>query len=50
MGVSKAQVERMLDLDHASRLDQIESAFKASISNLRSTHSRRGVAAPPDYN
>jgi antitoxin HicB len=29
MGVSKVQVERMLDLDHASRLEQIEAAFKA---------------------
>jgi antitoxin HicB len=29
MGVSKAQVERMLDLNHASRLEQIEAAFKA---------------------
>jgi antitoxin HicB len=29
MCVSKAQVEHMLNLDHASRLEQIEAAFEA---------------------
>jgi antitoxin HicB len=28
LGVSKSQVERLLDLSHASRLEQIESAFR----------------------
>ena len=28
-GISKAQVERLLDLDHHSRLDQVEAAFAA---------------------
>jgi antitoxin HicB len=29
MGISKAQVERLLDLRHGSRLEQIELAFRA---------------------
>ena len=28
LGISKSQVERLLDLQHASRLEQIESAFR----------------------
>jgi len=28
LGISKSQVERLLDLGHASRLEQIESAFR----------------------
>jgi len=29
MGIQKQQVERLLDLDHASRIEQLESAFAA---------------------
>jgi len=29
VGIAKANVDRLFDLDHASRLDQIESAFHA---------------------
>ena len=29
LGVSKPQVERLFDLTHASRLEQIEQAFRA---------------------
>jgi antitoxin HicB len=29
LGVSKPQVERLLDLGHGSRLEQIEQAFRA---------------------
>ena len=28
LGISKSQVERLLDLQHSSRLEQIESAFR----------------------
>jgi antitoxin HicB len=29
MGIHKQQVERLLDLDHASRIEQLEAAFRA---------------------
>jgi len=29
MGISKSQVERLLDLQHGSRWEQIEGAFRA---------------------
>jgi len=29
MGIHKQQVERLLDIDHASRIEQLESAFAA---------------------
>jgi len=35
MGIHKQQVERLLDLDHASRIEQLEAAFTAL--NMRLT-------------
>jgi antitoxin HicB len=29
MGIHKQQVERLLDIDHASRIEQLEAAFAA---------------------
>jgi len=29
MGIHKQQVERLLDLDHTSRIEQMELAFRA---------------------
>jgi hypothetical protein len=28
MGIHKQQVDRLLDLDHASRIEQLEAAFR----------------------
>ena len=36
MGIHKQQVERLLDLDHASRIEQLEAAFTAL--NMRLTN------------
>ena len=29
MGIHKQQIERLLDLDHTSRIEQLEAAFEA---------------------
>src|SRR5258708_37181755 len=37
IGISKTNIERLFDLDHASRLDQIEAAFRAIGKKLEVT-------------
>jgi antitoxin HicB len=37
IGISKTNIERLVDLDHASRLDQIEAAFRAIGKKLEVT-------------
>ena len=37
IGISKTNIERLFDLDHASRLDQIEDAFRAIGKKLEVT-------------
>jgi len=37
IGISKTNIERLFDLDHSSRLDQIEAAFRAIGKKLEVT-------------
>lgn len=37
IGIVKTEIERLFDLDHASRLDQIEDAFRAIGKKLEVT-------------
>jgi hypothetical protein len=54
MGIHKQQVDRLLDIDHASRIEQLEAAFaiKAQYSSLNDPNGfakierRQGFASP----